>query len=391
MFDDLIAMTALPNLHPAIVHFPIALSVVALLFDAALWFRWYSAPVDRSAAALWLLAALGAGAAYLAGEQAADGLGELTPAVEAALTRHADAALKAACALGALSLLRAWLAWRDGSEARTARNAAKRRHRRDALRVVALLGALIVQALVAYTADRGGALVYCHAVAVSAQPAARAPAATTTRSEPPAAAANSRHPLEVMKRLSSLQDGSLVWRPRAEDRAALGSILIPVGEAAVNTAASPAEVEGLSLQISGPTLLLFPAVPHASEDVALEVACDLSAFDGTIGLGARVEGDSSGGFALVRSDGVAKLVARTPNAEETLDRQNATVHAGTTTLGLSAVGRHWKGFVDGVSVVHGHSHVLVSGRTALLLDGTGTVRLISVRISPVSEKQPHES
>ena len=31
MFDGLIAMTALPNLHPAIVHFPIALSVVALL------------------------------------------------------------------------------------------------------------------------------------------------------------------------------------------------------------------------------------------------------------------------------------------------------------------------------------------------------------------------
>jgi hypothetical protein len=53
-------------------------------------------------------------------------------------------------------------------------------------------------------------------------------------------------------------------------------------------------------------------------------------------------------------------------------------------LGLSAVGRHWKGFVDGVTVVHGHSQFALSGRAALLIDGAGTVRLISVRISPVN-------
>jgi len=57
VFDDLFALTALPNLHPALVHFPIALSVVALLFEAAVWVRWYSAPADRCAAVLWILAA----------------------------------------------------------------------------------------------------------------------------------------------------------------------------------------------------------------------------------------------------------------------------------------------------------------------------------------------
>jgi len=391
MFEDLIAMTALPNIHPAIVHFPIALSVVALLFDVALWIRWYSAPIDRSAAALWLLAALGAGAAYWAGEEAADGLGELTHAVEAALTVHADAALKAACALGALALLRLWLAWRDGAELRGARSANKRRERPDALRVVALLGALIVVGLVAYTADRGGALVFRHGVGVSVQPAEKAPEATAKPPASPTAVANSQRGSEAMSRLSWLDDGSLVWKPEPEDRAALGEILTPVGEASVHVTESPAVVEGLSLSISGPALLLLPAVPHASEDATLEVDCDLSAFDGTIGLGARVEGGSSGGFALVRPDGVVRLVARTPSGEEELDQGNATVPAGTTTLGLSVVGRHWKGFVDGVTVLHGHSHVLIAGRQALLFDGTGTVRLISVRISPVSETESDES
>jgi uncharacterized membrane protein len=52
MFDSLFAMTALPNLHPALVHFPIALSAVALLFEAVVWLRWYSTAADRCAAAL---------------------------------------------------------------------------------------------------------------------------------------------------------------------------------------------------------------------------------------------------------------------------------------------------------------------------------------------------
>jgi hypothetical protein len=40
--------------------------------------------------------------------------------------------------------------------------------------------------------------------------------------------------------------------------------------------------------------------------------------------------------------------------------------------------------MDGVTVVHGHSQLPASGRAALLLDGAGSIRLISVRISPVN-------
>ena len=178
MFDDLFALTALPNLHPALVHFPIALSVVALLFEAAVWVRWYSAPADRCAAVLWILAAAGAGATYAAGRVAADGVGALSPAAEATLASHADAGLATASALVVLALLRAWLARRDAREARA---------QRGALRSVALLGALIVQGLVAYTADLGGALVFRHGVAVSQRPARAAQAAI------PATATSSQH------------------------------------------------------------------------------------------------------------------------------------------------------------------------------------------------------
>jgi uncharacterized membrane protein len=106
MMDALFELTALPNLHPALVHFPIALAAVALLFEAAVWIRWRSASADWSAAALWVLAAAGAGAAYLAGRVAADGVGTLPAAAEATLASHADAALATLSALGLLALLR---------------------------------------------------------------------------------------------------------------------------------------------------------------------------------------------------------------------------------------------------------------------------------------------
>jgi hypothetical protein len=117
---------------------------------------------------------------------------------------------------------------------------------------------------------------------------------------------------------------------------------------------------------------------------------DLSAFDGTLALGARVAGDSTGGFVRLRSDGDTTLIARRAGENEILDEAHASLVGGVTTLGLSAVGRHWKGFIDGATVVHGHGKLPASGRAALLLDGAGTIRLISVRISPVNAGKVYE-
>ena len=78
MSDILGSFTSLPNLHPALVHFPIALLLAALGFDLACLFLRRQVWLDRAAAALYALGALGAGAAYLAGRQAADLSDELS-------------------------------------------------------------------------------------------------------------------------------------------------------------------------------------------------------------------------------------------------------------------------------------------------------------------------
>lgn len=365
MLDVLLEATALPNLHPALVHFPIALTAVALLFDALLFARRHWVSLDASGALLWVLAAAGAGAAYLAGEQAAEQAGLLEGVTEVALGKHADAAYATLIALSLFALFRVWLAWRDRGADRAAGGA---------LRALGLLGALGVQGLVAYTGDLGGALVYRHGIAVS-RPRAEAPVAAP---QPDALA-----PATVAGGPRFLEDGSFIWSPGARDVFALGETLEPLGPAAVQVVRQAPGSQGISLETSGRALL---ALPGSWQDARIEATTDVSGFVGTVGLGARVDGETSGGLVRFATDGGAALVALRQGQEEILDEaEGRRLPLGQVTIALSVSGRHWKGFVDGRTVVHGHASLPSPGRMALLLDGTGTLRVVSVRITPLNE------
>jgi uncharacterized membrane protein len=172
MLEKLLSSTALPNLHPAVVHFPIALLTVAIAFDVAclvLRREW----LDRSAAALYALGALGAWAAYLAGDEAAEGLGNVPAAVGRLIDEHEEWALRTLITFAIVAAARLLITWRERRQQQIGLIPAR------AAIVVAALGGLW---MLVQTAERGGALVYRNGVAVSSAPAG-APAAAA----PPAA------------------------------------------------------------------------------------------------------------------------------------------------------------------------------------------------------------
>ena len=156
-FQTLSPTLALPNLHPAVVHLPVALLPTALFLDiASMVFRrrvW----IDRAAALLYVLGTLGAGAAFLTGERASGSMWQSTGAAQKAMADHEQLALLTLVAYVAITLLRlmvSWLARRD------------RVIPIGIFRLLAVIAAMAGIVLLALTADYGGSLVYRHGLGV---------------------------------------------------------------------------------------------------------------------------------------------------------------------------------------------------------------------------------
>jgi len=144
------------EIHPSIVHFPIALTVVGALALAAYallrrdWLRWLG-PI------LLTIALLGAGGAYFTGEDAKD-RAEKIGVPEAAVESHEEMGIWAIWLI-ALSTLLAW---------------ATHASRRGVW--VAAVVSLAAVAVVALAAHRGGKLVYIHGAGrVPGAPSSAAP------------------------------------------------------------------------------------------------------------------------------------------------------------------------------------------------------------------------
>lgn len=140
-----------------LVHFPIACICLAPLFDlGCLIFRsrvW----LDRTATLLYVVGTLGAGAAYLAGQHAAKALADLSPAAESALADHENLAVITLAALAIVSLVRLTVSWLARNDSRISVGF---------FRLAAIPVALAGLTLLAFTADRGGNLVYGHGLGV---------------------------------------------------------------------------------------------------------------------------------------------------------------------------------------------------------------------------------
>ena len=179
MTDWILSATELPNLHPAFVHFPLALLPVAIGFDLVALVGWLRRRplVEGATAALYALAALGAWASVWAGEEAEHSLAGLTPAVEALIEDHEEWAHRFLYTVAAVALARLAVSW-------WVRRGAKARHGAVlAARALVLAGALAALGLLLGTADRGGGLVFRAGVAVMAVPAAEGEAPVPARAE----------------------------------------------------------------------------------------------------------------------------------------------------------------------------------------------------------------
>lgn len=357
--DELLSSyTALPNLHPAVVHFPVALLPLAVVFDLV-GLAWRRQPFwERLAAALYALGALGAALAVWAGERAADSLLDVPPPVQPAIGRHSDAGHLVLYVFGLLAAVRLYLCWRDRRAERLGLVPV-----RAALAAVGLYGVWLVFA----AADQGGALVYRHGLAVARPESPPAAEAATLETATP----------ETATGLVERADGTLVWAPVG----GAGDALAPLDGADGATVAA-LDGGGVAIEVSGFCLLLFE--PELG-DVQVEAELDLGGFTGRAGVAHHVRGLEERAHFAVGSDGTAELVdVRGGRASQLAQgRLEGWGPAGSVTVAVSSAGRHLKGLVDGRTVTHGHVPPPPAGRVGLFFDGTGSVRCTRVTITPL--------
>lgn len=366
MLESLLQASALPNMHPAVVHFPIALFPLALAFDIAGLLlrgqRWLS----PAATAIHGVAAAGAWVAVWAGEKAADGLVGVPATLQPRIGEHSDWAHYALYAMLAIAGLRLVVQLRP-----------QLTDHRGARLVLVLLG-LATLGILTKASDLGGALVYEHGLAVK-RPVVE-PAVVTSPS--PAETAAEEETASAQDRLLEAEDGTLIWRPAAGDRNALGEVLKPFsrsGGDAVRWVEGNSR-EGLTLEVSGPAVLLLPGT---FSDVQVDLTLELLGFEGTVGLVHHLARSGDGGFLAVSSGGPANLSDLRSGQRKVLDEKTVALPAETFTLSVSSAGRHLKGFLDGKMVLHGHIAPGPAGACGLQFEGQGKLRIHEAKVIPL--------
>jgi len=324
-----------PNVHPLVIHFPIALLFVAALVDAiALVVREKYPWVQTSSVGLYALGALGAAVAFLTGRDASDSV-DLPAEALTTLNAHADWALYLVWFAGLYALVRV-VALRFDRDQRLIVHLP--------LAVLGLVGLVLVQ----QTAERGGQMVYQHGVAV-------------------AAASGDAH------------DGMGMASPSSPDAPPDTSVVARLEV----LSGAPAEGQTFSVEPGRPTLAVLP---EALGDLEARATLDLSSFTGTAALVHHVQDAQTYDFlALDRpaSGEVTLRQGRVENGAETTMDSGTAVLDGPAEIKAYAVGTHFRGYLAGEQLTHPHADAAPPGLVGLRLDGQGTVRVLALSATPV--------
>ncbi len=338
----------IPNIHPFIVHFPVALLVIAVLFDAARLLFKEQEWLHKAVLALYSTGTLGAIAAFWSGRQAAETVsvtGDAIPVV----TSHEDWALYTLIYFLVFTVIRFATLWKD-------------------LEKGFVLPLLIVFAvggtgMLWYTGERGAELVYKHGVAVGEIDRL------------------GQQIEELEQRLAQFRkeagpeirdDGSWIWRvgPRADE--ALSEYFTIAGVTAIESESGRDDGRP-HLQLTAPSEMTFIHTGGELRTIDGRIEVNLSRFEGEFKLIHHFSGRDN--YQYIRIIGGELQQGQIVNGSDNILGRGSIEQEGWHTFRVTASGRHFYGYQNGNTIVHTHADEMEPGKTGFALSGDGTVKI----------------
>ena len=357
-----------PNLHPMVVHFPIAILGIAIFFDFVSFFlsrekKWWS---EEATAFLYGVGAVAAIVVYYTGTLAADSV--MLPAeAQSVLTEHADLAWITVWFYGFYAILRIAATWW-----------ASEKHRMK-FHVGFFLISLIGMYFLYQTGDHGAEMVFKHGVGVQAAEVENPVQHDheTDHAEGEATHADSA----VGTAFNMKENGNWTWNIEQNAVATLQENFQWISGSTESVNAEVVEAEdGHALSFSGNNLSAFFTGNQSYKTEQIDYYVDMTSFDGTAWFISHVQDASNYDFVSISSDGTVKQGRMTNGGPEIFEEGSADI---SEPLFVRVVGNgtHFRGYINEEMVVHGHGDAPKPGSVGLKLDGSGTFLLQKMSVT----------
>jgi uncharacterized membrane protein len=350
----------IPNVHPMVVHFPIASILIAFLFDLAATILKKQNWLRYSAFGLYAISALGAIAAFLSGRQAADVV-DIPPAAYPVISEHADLALVTMIVLISYAIIKFVLLW-------------KKWDLKTPVAVLLLVAGSVGIALIAKTAEHGAELVYRYGVGV-------------------AATESSEHSKSVIapqdfSEISIFKNRSWKWvsGPEIPDVIRNKLKLLEGSWEKFHLKYISGESSALMIQIPQRESLLFIA-GQPIDDVQVMIEINLDKFNGRFSLVHHVQ-DKDNYDLFDKGIGQIRL-GRVEQGKLVVFDESAMKVENWFTLKTVGTKGHFRGYVNDKLVTHGHAKDLLAGSVGFALQGKGII-LIKTMETISLDKNDHE-
>lgn len=341
------------NIHPLIVHFPIAILLLAFIMDiiqstSFLPKNWWNRRITTILYALGTVAAI---AAYYTGTIAADTVFLPTEA-QTILNNHADWALWTVWFFSIYTLIRIALHWLKEKEEKP-------------IQIIMILLALPGVYFLFLTGDNGAKMVYGYGVGTGNLLAADEQSITVESES-----------VTEKTDFKRKKDGAWIWEINNQSVSTLVSEFQWLEGSPLDVKPEILQTESkkiLKLELSDSTQNAILFVEERSvQNVQVDYYIDISGFKGEISLVNHLVNSSNYDFVTLGKD---KNISqgRITNEEKIIFAKETYSTTGLMFIRTVVNGTHFRAYINKEMAVHGHGEAPKKGRVGLKINGSGII------------------